>query len=290
MPGGPNARFLDWNMIFKIFFVCFVFGARLGQDGSKNGSGGNDDDDTFLDRMVGLWKMYRVHIFMMCALTTYMLQTGLGQFLYRVFVKENIIRRVWLNEDLVEEGRGQVGDGRRGRRDRRPLNNDGGDAQADDELGDPLQLGNRDGVNLQRGPLGGGVENGGGEMYRQFQRTFLSGAVARRHGAHDINVPGNRGAAEGDQRPIPNRNIHRIVDLVKDVVYLLGSIVLSLFPMWHPRVQVLPPHPERADAGVPENGADHRNYRILPDDRNNNAIGGEANGHGIPRDVGDNDD
>ena len=118
----------------------------MGQDGSKNGSSGNDDDDTFLDRMVGLWKMYRVHIFMMCALTTYMLQTGLGQFLYRVFVKENIIRRVWLNEDLVEEGRGQVGDGRRGRRDRRPLNNDGGDAQADDELGDPLQLGNRDGL------------------------------------------------------------------------------------------------------------------------------------------------
>jgi len=293
MPGGPNARFLDWNMIFKILFVCFVFGARMNNNGiySGGGSGNNDVGGTFTEKLIRLWKMYRVHVFVMCALATYLLQTGLGQFLHRVFVRENIVRRVWRNQDLVEEGAGAVGD--------RPaaLNNNGDNAQDNNELGDPLNLGNRQPGALRRGPLGGGAADGGGEIYRQFHRTFLAGAVARRHGAYD--VPGNGGdGGEVEQGPMPNRNIHRIVDLVKDVVYLLGSVVLSLFPMWHPRVQVLPPQPFRHRAGVPENDGQHMNRRVLPNVRNNDAVVGNGNiaeadgggsaGEDLPRDNGEN--
>jgi len=302
MPGGPNARFLDWNLIFKMFFVCFVFGARLKNNGGMYGDSGRgkveiDENLTWYETMLAFWKIYRAHVFVMCALTTYVLQTGLGQFLHRIIVKENILQRVWRNEDILDEveGGGMVGEGvgvgdvrqRRGRRDRLyPLDNNG-DGEQDDELGDPLQLGgNRNAPDLRRGPLEGGLVGGGGQMYRQFQRTFLAGAVARRHGAHDVaEIPDV--AVEAERVPIPNHNIHRIVDLVKDVVYLLGSIVLSLFPMWHPRVQALPPQPFRARAPVPENVADDEIVR------NNDAVDGATDGNGgdadgLPRVTGEN--
>lgn len=247
-------------------------------------------DRSFSETLIVLWKMYRVHVFVLCALTTYMLQTGLGQFLHRIFVRENVVRRVWRNDDIARDDRAPTGD-------RPAAPNDGG-APHDDGLGDPLHLGNRNGAALRRGPLGpgaaDGVGGGGGEIYRQFHRTFLAGAVARRHGAYDVPADGGGGGPA----PIPNRNIHRIVDLVKDVVYLVGSIVLSLFPMWHPRVQVLPPHPLRDRAGVVENDAPHGNRRGLPNGRDGGAVQGNANAagadgggngavEGLPRDIGE---
>ena len=179
----------------------------------------------------------------------YFVQTGAWKFVHHILIKDNVLKRVWKNEDLENDGSAPNGNDnnndngsplRRGRRDRHPINHlDGNENQANDnpnQGGGGLHHGvaaaaaagiNNDAEGLQervRGRLRAVVE------YIK-QQTFLGGQIDR-----PVNRNNNNGN-NNNQPQIPREQIllDRVIDSVKDVLYLFGSFFLSLFPMWHPR-------------------------------------------------------
>jgi hypothetical protein len=70
--------------------------------------------ESFFVQLYYLW-MNNLHVVaLFFTILTYILQSGLAGFLFQIIVKENLIKRVWNDEDLAPNGR-------RGQRDRRDL-------------------------------------------------------------------------------------------------------------------------------------------------------------------------
>jgi len=217
-PGGPNARFLDMALLAKVIFVCFVFSARLhGKGGAKK-----PNDGSWISTFTSFWATYRLQLFIFCAVMTYFIQTGLAQFIYHIFIKDNVIRRVWRDEDLpVDDEQSRENNDiarRRGRRDRaldlnnRNVNEHGLQGQVEGHAENPQRDQGQDHTDevdqRDRNDLG---------------NTFVAGAIEPR------NINPN------DRVEAPRSLLSLVKDFILDIMYFFGSFFLSLFPLWQPK-------------------------------------------------------
>ena len=217
-PGGPNARFLDMALLAKVIFVCFVFSARLhGKGGAKK-----PNDGSWISTFTSFWATYRLQLFIFCAVITYLIQTGLAQFLYHILIKDNVIRRVWRDEDLpVDDEQSSENNGiarRRGRRDRAldpdnfNVNEQGLQGQVERHADNPQRDQGQDHPDevdqMDKNDLG---------------NTFVAGAIE----------PRNTNPNDGVEAP--RSLLSLIKDFILDIMYFFGSFFLSLFPLWQPK-------------------------------------------------------
>lgn len=248
-PGGPNARFLDMALLAKVIFVCFVFSARLHGKGVKKPT-----DGSWISAFTSFWSTYRLQLFIFCAVLTYFIQTGLLQFLYHIFIKDNVIRRVFNDEDLVAEQDSSNNDNgvarRRGRRDRAIDPNDGDRNLAEDQANAERRPNNPQNQNVAATEQAGANRN-------EFGNTFAAGAIEPRI-ANPDNVAGGA---------------HSFTTLVKsfmlDLMYLFGSFFLSLIPLWQPKqreVVAINAEEEQQRGGEQEEGAAAAGQAIDVDD------------------------
>ena len=258
--GHPNnQRFIDVHLMMKLAFICMFLRARIGNNEQRGaarktnqkrgGAGGSPLD--FLGEMVSLWRSHSAELLMVASVIVYFIQTGLIVFLYKVIFKENVIAKVWRNEDIAEvnvgdnnmngAGANHINDARdgenvldrgrrRGRRDRMP--------QAANEENPVIA---REGENENQGPghaqeplnppqnqILRGVANFQPNI--NIDNTFVGGV---------LDPPFQLNGDEERVRNAPREEIFlgHMIDGMKDVLYLFGSFFLSFFPMWRPRVR-----------------------------------------------------
>jgi len=265
-----DARLLDINVLFKVFFVIFVFSSRIKRWAGYDDDDGDDDDDTWMIfRLIfRLWQRNKIFLFGVGAVIMYILQTGMIHFFWRVLVKEKGFTRIWNNDDLLpKDGRDsddRNGDHppngnnnvvrerrRRGRRDRMLPDGAVGLFQEADHnnlpgiQGDNPQHPNQD-------------QNEDAQVHR-FHNTIFSGYIHRRRfqengtqdrvngqnrnetniGNNNLNIhPNNQNAVlqERDHNMMGNQRIlNRVRDYVEDVMYFFISFFLSFIPLWKPR-------------------------------------------------------
>lgn len=204
---------LEGGMFFQLIFVLLVLSSRISPNTAPRKFGAA----------------------VAVVVVGFLYQAKALPFLYRFFVKNNVPRRIW-----------------------RGLDPEGGE---DDDNGNGP---GRNGAGLRRGGGGGGGMGriGGGPpggpegaaaaaadpnaAVDGWRHAFFMGGIAPRGGGRQMQ----------QQRPHQDQRdggiVHSVVGIVWDVVYLFGSFVLSIFPMWRPEAQPLQPGPvEEGVAGVP---------------------------------------
>ena len=254
-----NIQVLHFTLLMKIVFACFIFQTRMN---AFDPTTTTTSRDGFL---LSFWKLFRIHIFVMVSVVIYFIKTGIASFWYRVFVKDDLLGRVWRDEDINthppsmtssihtqdtnQERRIDPGI-RRGQRDRHA-------AAAEDDDNDVPR---RNGI-IRDGRIGGGREHtadanhpiplaqqrrnnlrNNGETIpnhmlnwrifslEQLRQGFLGGNIRRR----------NQHAGQQQQQQENARRraiLHIYKEVLADCVYFIGSFFLSLFPMWQPRAQ-----------------------------------------------------
>jgi len=239
--GAPrHIRFLDWTLIMRLLVTSFFLHARIeafdDQErrnhrgrGSNGGKKGSTNFELIWEEALELWRDSRTPIMIISTVTVYIIQTGIYKFLYHILVKQNLIKHVWNNEDLINNDNDNSNDNhaqrRRGRRDR-----DGN--LINQNHANPEQVGDRN--NNQANALEGQARRRGfGWIVDFINDTFIAGQIDRPV-EHDGNV-----------HVVPEQILlDRVIDHVKDVIYFFGSFFLSLFPMWHPRLREMANIPE----------------------------------------------
>ena len=277
-----NNRFINMTLLFKIAFFCFFLFVRF------------EHYDEVLQRQLEskheivafqIWKNKRFILLIGSGAIVYMIQTGIWKLFYYIFVKENVIGRVWRNEDLNNNNNDDdnlVGEAnshnnnapRRGRLDRQPVGrNDGNnDNQARDVniMNDDANM-NGDNIveNRHRLALSRTLE------YIR-QHTFIGGNIDR---------PIIRNENNGENHPqhqqlplhVPREQIllENVIESIKDIIYLFGSFFLSLFPMWHPRaheVDIVAPIVENQDQNISNNNNNNNNDHHIENSDGNDDI------------------
>lgn len=214
--------------------------ARIGSNERRGYA--SKDVEGFLGQVISLWRSNSALFLGIAAAMVYFLQTGLFVFMYRVFVKDNVIGRILRNEDLEDARARNSGDGvnvngieearqfpqrRRGRRDRAPLQNENHDANANaenDHDNDRARHNQNQNQNLipRQNRLGQALQD------INVEETFIRGV---------IDAPFARDEAQIRNIPREEVFLGHMIDGLKDVLYLFGSFFMSLFPMWRPRVR-----------------------------------------------------
>ena len=311
--GHPNnQRFIDIHLMMKLAFICMFLRARIGNNeqrgaarktNQKRGGAGVSPLD-FLGEMVSLWRSHSAELLMVASVIVYFIQTGLIVFLYNVIFKENVIAKVWRNEDLedVNVGENDMGgaganhinyarDGenvldrgrRRGRRDRMPqaANEENPVIAHEGENENQGQGHAQEPLNPPQNQILRGVANFQPNI--NIDNTFVGGV---------LDPPFQLNGDEERVRNAPREEIFlgHMIDGMKDVLYLVGSFFLSFFPMWRPRVRELVREegndnvrrglPEQNDgheairADVAQNGQDdaNENAEDAPDGENEEAV------------------
>jgi len=272
IPGNRNQRLFDVQLMFKLSFICMFLRARMGSNVEKRGFGRKLQAGDFWGEMVALWRYHSSSMLLISSVIVYFIQTGLFVFFYKVLIKDNLIGRILRNEDL-EEGTDRDRDGghdeegrvvngaRRGRRDRAPVrNNEAAHAIGNDA---PQEANRREGHGNQaiQGRIIGMQETINAQI--NIGDTFIAGVM---DGPLDRN--------EEQVRNIPREEIflRQMIEGFKDVVYLFGSFLLSIFPMWRPRAREVVVEDNRVqDYGDERDGRDH-------DDANGNDDRSETGG------------
>ena len=248
-----NNLFFDFTLICKIVFFCFFLFVRFdAYDESAKRSLASSSSKRAKKELaeLQLWQSQRIVILMVSAVIVYFVRTGIWRFIYHITIKDNVVRRVWRDEDLNDERDADVDanhdDGRngqrRGSRDRdrgRGQPNDGnmeGEQAADADGGDnnPANNNNDDNRNDNNNDprLIRGLRN---TMEYVQGQTFIGGYI-------DRPIVRDQNEEQPPHLQVPREQIliEKVIDSVKDVVYLFGSFFLSLFPMWHPKPREAP--------------------------------------------------
>lgn len=219
VPGNPNARFFDLHLLIKVSFVCFFLNARMQLLESHPNS-----QESLFGEMLALWKTYRTTMVFISGIIVYCIQSGLVFFMVHIVFKDNVIRRVWNDEDLVQMNHLDPTPPRhRGRRERdRHLRQE--EHQEDEIHEDPPRQDNEQAAAQPDRPQ---------NIQEIIHGTFLGGVIGRPNP--------NRIIHERDARFLRQDEIvlYRLVKALfegfLDAMYLFGSFFLSLLPMWHPR-------------------------------------------------------
>jgi len=276
-----NGVFLDWALVVKLIFFSFFLFARfdaydesIRREIEASTAVGSKRARKELEAF-NLWVSQRTAGLLFIMVIIYFIQTGAWKFVHRIFIKDNVFRRVWKNED-VENDNNDVNGGneqnntplRRGRRDRQLINrvdDNVNEGEGNHENLNPVEEGDDHRNDAGNNNIVGPQERVRGKLRAILdylkQQTFLGGHIDR---------PVNRNINGINQPQVPREQIllDRVIDSVKDVLYLFGSFFLSLFPMWHPR--------PREAAAVNHN------------DQNNNNADGDGNGNEERHDHGEN--
>lgn len=220
VPGNPNARFFDIHLLIKVSFVCIFLNARMQLLEPHQKS-----RESIFGEMLALWKTYRTTMVFISGIIVYCIQSGLIFFIVHIVFKDNVIRRVWNDEDLVQMNHLNPTPPRhRGRRERDRHRRQ--EEQQEDEIHDEEPPGQDD---EQADAQLGRPQN----IQEIIHGTFLGGVIGRPNP--------NRIIHERDARFLRQEEIvlYRLVKALfegfLDALYLFGSFFLSLLPMWHPR-------------------------------------------------------
>jgi len=303
-PGNP--RFFDIQLMFKLAFICMFLRARISGGSSRNlkGTGGKKvrRGKGIIFEVIEMTRENSAVMLPISAVIVYFIQTGLLSFVYQNIVKNNVIARVWRNEDLGDDndaaGGPQVVEAVGGARDAIGVRDNAENEVQNMENNALLRRGRRDRAPIagQRDAMGiNDVRVNGGEG------DAPAGANARRQNNNPLNLGGIQAAVRADfanrlddtfmagvidptneqVRPgdgnrndndRPNANIPReeillvhMLEGMKDVLYLFGSFFLSLFPMWHPRAREgVPEAADTADDVTEEINPGPNNDEIAP--------------------------
>lgn len=224
VPGNPNARFFDLHLLMKISFICFFLNARM-----QLSLPARDAPGTFFGEMVATWKMYRTAMVFLSGVIVYCIQSGLVFFIAHIVFKDNVIRRVWNDEDLVQNNDTHPAPPRhRGRRDRERNREriEEEHHQQDEVREEPPGQDN----NAQAAPQPPVRPRNIREIIND---TFLGGVIGRPNPNRIIN---DRDARHLRQEEILlYRLVKSLLEGFLDALYIFGSFFLSLLPMWHPR-------------------------------------------------------
>ena len=261
-----DVRLLDINVLFKVFFVIFVFSSRIkrwtGDDDDDDDDDGDGDGDVtwMIFRMIlRLWQRNKIFLFGVGAVIMYILQTGMIHFFWRVLVKEEGFTRIWNNDDLLpKDGRDSNNDRngdhppngnnnvvrerrRRGRRDRMLPDGAVGLFQEVDHNNIPGIQGNN--------PQHPNQDQNADAQVHRFHNTIFSGYIHRRRfqengtqdrvngqnrnetniGNNNLNIhPNNQNAVlqERDHNMMGNQ---RILNRVRDYVEDVMYFFISFF-------------------------------------------------------------
>lgn len=100
-PFNPNQRFLDIPLMIQLFFMCLFLRARIGSMQKRGYRGIRSEEwGGIVAELMAVWKEHGEMMLVLAAITVYMIRTGMILFLYRVIFKDNVIAKVWRNEDL----------------------------------------------------------------------------------------------------------------------------------------------------------------------------------------------
>lgn len=284
-PGNP--RFFDVQLMFKLAFICLFLRARMsganrngGRRGKKVGKGKTGEGGIIFE-ILALTRENSAVMLPISAVIVYFIQTGLLYFLYQNIFKNNVIARVWRNEDLEddddvtggtqaveavagvrgadgarENARNEFQNMRRGRRDRVPIAGRRevmgvNDLGANGEVGGDDAPAGANGGRQNNNPVNlGGIQAAvRADLANRLDDTFMAGFIDP---TNEQVRPGdgNRNINDHQNANIPREEILLVhmLEGMKDVLYLFGSFFLSLFPMWHPRARE--DIPEAADTAA----------------------------------------
>ena len=206
---------LDGGLIFKVLFMMAILSTRMsGSSPSKRFAtkSGVVVDDTHLKFLV----------MSLLVMVGFLMQTGYLKYSYIFFVKENIAGRIWDGETIEDILRGGNNN-----------NNNNNDPNNN--------------IANNNNPAGGqGVPPHGQLPPGHPQR----GAAADHQGRANNGVVEN--VAVGGWRNtflggiIPQADQGGIVGFFQDIALVLGSFLLSIFPMWQPEAPPPPRNPQPA--------------------------------------------
>lgn len=222
VPGNPNARFFDIHLMIKISFICFFLNARMKLSAPPQNSSGH-----FFADILATWKMYRTTMVLISGVIVYCIQSGLVFFIVHIVFKENVLKRVWNDEDLVQENHVDPARPRhRGRRDRERIQDPIQEELQQDEIREDPNVQN----DMQAAPQPPARHQNIQEL---IHGTFLGGVIGRPNPNRIINERNARHLRQEEM--FLYRLGKTLLEGFLDAFYLFGSFFLSLLPMWHPR-------------------------------------------------------
>ena len=215
-----HVQALDPGLIFKVLFMIAVLMARMSNNSIRRGGP---------DAVGDMWAT-NFAIVSTLVLVGFFIQTGYLKYLYIFCIKENYPGRIWNGEDITaqqlqqqQQQQQQQQNAGAGRNNNNNNNNDGAapPPEENQQPGDP-----------QQPPLPQGAP---APQDRGWRDTFIGGGIPQHVEAEDgVEAEGEGGG---------------VMALVQDVGLLLGSFVLSIFPMWEPEAVPRPGAPA-AGGGV----------------------------------------
>ena len=246
---GVLGRF-DLSLLFKFVFVSAILAGRTGGTGRRRG-GNRAAGGAELLSLAELWDRHRLSILIGGTVLALLCQTGFVNLVWDVIVKEDAIGMIWRDEDIRnnEEGAGPVAEGADA-----ADNNDnaaargGVDAAADAAEGNGARINQDD--NQANNAANGGDGNAGAAAAAAAARQ-----PARRAPQPRPAPPQQPGFFGGGIEPVPANGGFSVLGFVVDIIYIIGSLFLSLLPAWHPEpIRRPPPEPQQRVANAAGDG------------------------------------
>ena len=275
---GVLRRF-DLSLIFKFIFVSAILAGRTG--GARRRRGGNRaSGGAELLSLAELWDRHRLTFLLVGTVFALLFQTGFISLVWDVIYKEDAIGMIWRDEDLrAQEAAERAAAGAE-------VAGNGIAGEAEDEInirpaGAEAAEGN-DAPNGQDGDQADNVPNGGGGVAAAAAQQPARRAPPRRPRQAPPQQPGFFG---GGIEPVPANGGFSALGFVVDIIYIIGSLFLSLLPAWHPE-PIRRPAPEPQVNAAAGGDADANNDGGGDID---NGVGGGNNFPGEGNDEQDNE-
>lgn len=248
---GVLRRF-DLSLLFKFVFVSAILAGRTGGAGRRRG-GNRAAGGAELLSLAELWDRHRLSILIGGTVLALLYQTGFVNLVWDVIVKEDAIGMIWRDEDIRdEEEAGPVVEAADNAE-----NNDnavargGVDAAADAAEGNGARI-DQDANQANNAANGGGGNAGAA--------AAVARQPARRAPRPRPAPPQQPGFFGGGIEPVPANGGFSALGFVVDIVYIIGSLFLSLLPAWHPEpIRRPPPEPQQRANAAGDNGNDDAN-------------------------------
>ena len=241
---GVLRRF-DLSLLFKFVFVSAILAGRTG--GARRRRGGNRaGGGAELLSLADLWDRHRLSILIGGTVLALLYQTGFVNLVWDLIVKEDAIGMIWRDEDLRneegDEGAGVVAEAANNANDDDAFARGGVGAGVNAEGGEGNGAPNNQDVNQANNAPegGGGVAAGAAAAARQ---------PARRAPRPRPAPPQQPGFFGGGIEPVPADGGFSALGFVVDIIYIIGSLFLSLLPAWHPEPIRRPPRDPHGDNG-----------------------------------------
>ena len=273
---GVLRRF-DLSLIFKFIFVSAILAGRTG--GARRRRGGNRaSGGAELLSLAELWDRHRLTFLLMGTVFALLFQTGFISLVWDVIYKEDAIGMIWRDEDL----RAQEAAERAAAGAEAAGNVNAGEAEDEINIrpaGAEAAEGN-DAPNGQDGNQADNVPNGGGGVAAAAAQQPARRAPPRRPRQAPPQQPGFFG---GGIEPVPANGVFSALGFVVDIIYIFGSLFLSLLPAWHPE-PIRRPAPEAEVAAAAGGDTDANN------DGGGDIDNGVGGGNNVPGEGNDEQD